>query len=283
VLSARRLVPALQASSGRFTELNLSANTLGAAAGPLAIAALGDPSSCGGGGGALRLILADVGLDDSGAVLLAEALRRRRRRQLLLLDLFSNPIGDVGAAALLAAISSVAAEAAQQQQQQQQQWPVERLDLGCTDVSDASADALRLLLTSGVPPALRALGLALTGLSAALLAELQPQQHPDTKMFVDVRGTAATRHHTRNDSAEDNTLAQVAAGAGLLALHPLCDYRAGVFRLWLLDTFGAPFLKERGEERTQLGSSSGFLTDRFCLERARQNGVGLVYCDLHND
>jgi hypothetical protein len=260
VLSARRLVPALQASSGRFTELNLSANTLGAAAGPLAIAALGDPSSCGGGGGALRLILADVGLDDSGAVLLAEALRRRRRRQLLLLDLFSNPIGDVGAAALLAAISSVAAEAAQQQQQQQQQqWPVERLDLGCTDVSDASADALRLLLTSGVPPALRALGLALTGLSAALLAELQPQQHPDTKMFVDVRGTAATLHHTSNDGAEDNTLAQAAAGAGLLAQHPLCDYRAGVFRLWLLDTFGAPFLKERGEERTQLGSSS-FLT-----------------------
>ncbi len=63
----------------------------------------------------------------------------------------------------------------QQQQQQQQQQPplsVERLDLGLTNISDACADAL-LAVMDGRFTRLRAIGLALTGISAGLLQKLK--------------------------------------------------------------------------------------------------------------
>ena len=82
----------------------------------------------------LRLVLANVGLDDTGAVLLAQAVQECgvTRRRLSLLDVFDNPLGDSGATALLEAV--VACSQKVPQQQRVQLLPVERLDLGCTDI-----------------------------------------------------------------------------------------------------------------------------------------------------
>ena len=123
-------------------------------------------------------MLANVGLDDSGAALLAQAVQEcgGHRRRLSLLDLFDNPIGDPGAAALLKAIlictRKMVPQQQQQQQQQQQPLPVEGLDLGLTNISDACADAL-LAVVNARFPGLRALGLALTDISAEVLQLLE--------------------------------------------------------------------------------------------------------------
>lgn len=121
----------------------------------------------------LGLVLADVGLDDSGVALLAKAVQEcgDSGRRLSLLDLYDNPLGDAGAAALLGAIATCTRNVAARHQQTQLA-PVERLDLGCTNISDACADAL-LELFCGDLPRLRAIGIAFTDLSVGVLHQLQ--------------------------------------------------------------------------------------------------------------
>ena len=169
--AGRSLVPALQASTGRIVLLDVSCNLLGAAAAPLAIAAI-DRGAATAEAAPLKLVLANVGLDDTGAVLLAQAVQECgvSKRRLLLLDVFDNPLGDSGATALLEAVVTCSQKVPQQQQVQL--LPVERLDLGCTDISDASACALFAVFRSAFP-SLRALGLALTNLSLELLQQLK--------------------------------------------------------------------------------------------------------------
>lgn len=172
-----RLVSALLASAGRIISLDISSNSLGAAAVQLAIAALSHATTE---ATPLRLVLANVGLDDSATALLAQEVQQcgGSRRRLSLLDLFDNPLGDLGAAKLLHAVATCSQKAAQHQER----LPVERLDLGCTNISDASGSALLAIV--GIP-SLRAIGLALTDLSAGLLKQLTEQQ----LVAVDIRGT----------------------------------------------------------------------------------------------
>lgn len=169
------LVPALAAAGGssRLSLLDLSSNQLGAAAGPvLAAAALtsADAASV-----KMNLICADVGLDDRGVSQLAQALRSSTGGSLALLDLFSNPFGDEGAAALLSAIDESAMN-------------VDRLDIGCTNITDACVPGLLRLLAGA--PVLLAFGLALTALSAKALAELAGSMtETDVTTWLDTRGT----------------------------------------------------------------------------------------------
>ena len=134
-------------------------------------------------------MLANVGLDDSAAALLAQEVQQcgGSGRRLSLLDLFDNPLGDSGATALLQAVAMCmnGRNAVQLQEPQPVETPpVESLDLGCTNISDASGGAL-LAVVGGRASSLRAIGLALTGLSAGLLKQLK-EHH---LVAVDIRGT----------------------------------------------------------------------------------------------
>jgi hypothetical protein len=183
-----------------------------------------------------------AGLDNSGAELVAGALQNHCA--IALLDLAANPITDAGAAALLRAIDSA------------KTGSVERLDLGSTDITDACVDHLQALVSGGC---LRALGLSLTSLSASVLHGLcagsgqrvdngEADSDSSRRCFVDIRGTALAlgSPFALPPELEPGLDAVTIAQSGLCARHPLCDHRVGVFRVWLLETFGLAMLRERG-------------------------------------
>ena len=113
-----------------------------------------------------HLFLGCAGISETGLVALAPALRRRPALEAL--DLMSNPFGDEGLAALVPPPPPAGAPPTTTAVLTK----LKRIDLGCTQVSDAGCATFAAALRSGALPALVVLSLHGTSVSAAARASV---------------------------------------------------------------------------------------------------------------
>lgn len=256
------LAAGIRHSATVLTELDVSCNPLGnQAAQKLGVAFLEKAAEsasqlCHTHEESWKLKMACAGAADTCALALAKYFRdillnccRNQATQHFELDLYGNPINDEGAATLVYAAKDAASISSNLSI---------NLDLGCTNVTNMFVPALTTFFDTAIRCRQFVLGLCFTALPADFLIELHAITRTETTILLETVGAGYCQRSKdwqpveqdyRDEKREKTYQSCINSNPTWQSSRrrPLCDHRASILRLWLIQQFGGlTQLRKRG-------------------------------------